>query len=403
MIARFLRSRPARKFASNRLAVAGLLVIIVYALMGLAAMVGVVSLDDAEQRIGPNNLPGFWMEPAVQTRLDSAEFYLGLGDAALKQLKAGKSAAGVGVAERSVAPLAASDLKSILDETAELHDEIAESDNPASPELRPKLEKLDALALKIVPMAEGSAGRMYNIRMFLGTDRQGRSIFLRAVFSTFVALKVGIIVGLIAVGVGTLLGAIAGYYGGWVDHAVIWLYSTLSSVPNLVLLALLAYVFASTFRIGITTPPIELDLSQTLWPLYIALGVTYWIGPCRVIRGEVLKLRELEFVQAATAIGFGRLYIVLRHVLPNTIHLMLINFSLLFVAAIKSEVILTFLGLGVKRGASWGIMIDQSRPEVLTGNFWQVGTATVFMFVLVLAFNTVSDALQDAFDPKHVG
>ena len=107
-------------------------------------------------------------------------------------------------------------------------------------------------------------------------------------------------------------------------------------------------------------------------------------------------------MQAATSIGFGRLYILLRHVLPNTVHLMLINFSLLFIGAIKYEVILTFLGLGVKEGASWGIMIDQSRQEVMNGFFWQIGTATALMFGLVLPFNIVSDALQDAFDPKHV-
>jgi peptide/nickel transport system permease protein len=130
--------------------------------------------------------------------------------------------------------------------------------------------------------------------------------------------------------------------------------------------------------------------------------LTFWIGPCRVIRGETMKLKELEYVQAATAIGFGKPYILLKHIIPNTLHLGFINFSLLFIAAIKFEVVLSFLGLGVKVGPSWGRMIQESTQEVINGFFWQIGTATVFMFFLVLAFNIVSDALQDAFDPKAV-
>jgi len=142
-------------------------------------------------------------------------------------------------------------------------------------------------------------------------------------------------------------------------------------------------------------------LDETLIPVYLAFSLTFWIGPCRVIRGETMKIRELEYIQAATVMGFGRIRILLRHVLPNVAHLMLINFSLLFIGAIKSEVILSYLGLGVRNGPSWGIMISQSGQEVINGFFWQIGTATAFMFVLVLAFNLVSDALQDSLDPKH--
>ena len=117
-----------------------------------------------------------------------------------------------------------------------------------------------------------------------------------------------------------------------------------------------------------------------------------------------MKLKELEYVQAARTAGFGSMRVLFRHVLPNTSHLMLINFSLLLIGAIKSEVILSFLGLGVKSQPSWGIMIRDAgnNGDVMTGFFWQIGTATVFMFFLVLAFNILSDALQDAFDPKHL-
>ncbi|MEZ6105221.1 MAG: ABC transporter permease [Pirellulaceae bacterium] len=145
-------------------------------------------------------------------------------------------------------------------------------------------------------------------------------------------------------------------------------------------------------------------IGQTLIPVYIAFCATFWIGPCRVIRGETMKIRELEYVQAAVANGFSSIYILFRHVLPNTIHLMLINFSLLLIGAIKSEVILSYLALGVQpgAGASWGIMIRDAKSEVLESFFWQIGAASVLMFIFVLAFNILSDALQDAFDPKHV-
>jgi peptide/nickel transport system permease protein len=227
--------------------------------------------------------------------------------------------------------------------------------------------------------------------MFLGTDRQGRSISLRAFYSIKVAIQIGLVTALISVAFGSLLGAAAAYVGGWVDHLVIWLYSTFQSIPNLVLLVLLAYMFTGT------------QLDGTLVPVYVAFCMTFWIGPCRVIRGETLKIKELEYVQAAVSIGFSRLYILIKHVLPNTAHLMLINFSLLFIGAIKSEVILSFLNLGVKKGPSWGIMISHSKQEVINGFFWQIGTATALMFVLVLAFNILTDSLQDIFDPKHAG
>jgi peptide/nickel transport system permease protein len=211
------------------------------------------------------------------------------------------------------------------------------------------------------------------------------------VYSAKVAIQVGVIVSVFAVGFGSLIGAAAGYFGGWVDHAVIWLYSTLSSIPDLVLLVVLAFMFSGS------------SWERTLVPLYVAFALTYWIGPCRVTRGESLKLKQLDYVQAANALGAGRARILTRHIIPNTAHLVFINLSLLFIAAIKGEVVLTFLGLGLKEGASWGIMVDQSRAEVVSGFFWQIGAATFFMFVLVLAFNVLTDALQDAFDPKHVG
>jgi ABC-type dipeptide/oligopeptide/nickel transport system permease subunit len=254
-----------------------------------------------------------------------------------------------------------------------------------------KLGEIEPILAQLYPIPSGLEGWIYKFRLMLGTDQQGRSIMLRALYSAKIAIQVGLIVSLIAVLFGSIIGAAAGYFGGFIDHVVIWLYSTFSSIPYLVLLVVLAFMFTGSIFEG------------TLVPLYVAFSLTYWIGPCRVTRGEALKLKALDYVQAAQALGASKSRILLKHIIPNTSHLMFINSSLLFIGAIKGEVVLTFLGLGLKNGASWGIMISQSKPEVVSGFFWQIGAATFFMFVLVLAFNVLTDALQDAFDPKHVG
>jgi peptide/nickel transport system permease protein len=224
---------------------------------------------------------------------------------------------------------------------------------------------------------------------WLGTDRQGRSILVRAVASIDVAMSVGLVAGVVAVLIGTMLGCVAGQARGRTDAAIVWLYSTIESIPYLLLLLVLSYSAAHVFGRGIIT-------------VHVAFAATFWTGPCRVIRGEVMRLREAEFVVAARAIGASPLRILLRHVVPNVAHLSFIYFSLVFIGAIKSEVILSFLGLGVQDQASWGIMIDQARAELATDFYWQIGAATAFMFVLVLAFNIFTDALQDALDPKAV-
>jgi ABC-type dipeptide/oligopeptide/nickel transport system permease subunit len=252
------------------------------------------------------------------------------------------------------------------------------------------LDELEPAIDRVFPEPEGLRGFIYAFKLFAGTDAQGRSILIRAMYSSYVAIQVGLVTALFAVIFGGIFGAAAAFIGGPLDHVFNWVYSMITSIPYLVLLAVLSFLFLGSAVEG------------TLIPLYVAFGVTYWVGPGRVIRGEAMKIKELEYVQATTAMGFGRLYILLKHVIPNTSHLLFINFSLLFIAAIKGEVILTFLGLGLKNGASWGIMIEQSKSQVVNDFFWQIGTATFFMFLLVLAFNIFTDALQDAFDPKHV-
>lgn len=422
LVQRMLRSRAAGKFWRNRLAVASLGVILVFVAIGAAGFTPLLRLTDAMDRVGPDSVLGWLQEQAPEKRLRDCQFYREQAERALKRSDAETAIRETRFFERALIQLPPAEVKKLLKEASDLYDTVAQDIDDAADarsELRKleskpgadskklaeqlalvtkadseapaKLAELESLTAKMFPIPDGWPGKVYRFRTFLGIDRQGRSISMRALYSIRIALQVGLVVGLAALIIGSLLGAAAAFFGGWVDHVVTWLYSTFSSIPELVLLSLIAYVFLGK------------NFVDELIPVYAALSLTFWIGPCRVIRGEVMKIRELEYVQAATAIGFRRWYIMLRHVLPNTAHLMLINFSLLFIAAIKAEVILTFLGLGVKNGASWGKMIEQSRQEVINSNFWQIGTATALMFVLVLAFNILSDAMQDAFDPKHVG
>ena len=236
---------------------------------------------------------------------------------------------------------------------------------------------------------------------WLGTDRQGRSILLRAIWSIDVAVVVGSVTGLAAVLVGTLLGCVAGFFGGRVDATIVWFYSTVESIPYLLLLLVLSYSTDLFFDRLFDRTQIEAFSEPGLIVVCVALGATFWTGPCRVIRGEAIRLRDGEFVTAATALGASRARIVLRHVVPNVAHLSLVYFSLAFIGAVKSEVILSFLGYGVRNRPSWGLMIDSaSRGGLAIDFYWEIGAATLFMFLLVLAFNVFTDSLQDALDPK---
>jgi peptide/nickel transport system permease protein len=147
---------------------------------------------------------------------------------------------------------------------------------------------------------------------------------------------------------------------------------------------------------------IAFAMKDVPYAMHVAMIATFWSSTCRIVRGEVIKIRNLEYIQAAHAIGVNPLTIIYRHVTPNTFHIMLVQATISFVGAIKSEVILTFLGLGVKGGVSWGTMLSESTNDVLRGHFGNFLAASGFLFVLVIAFNMFADALQDATDPKKI-
>lgn len=221
---------------------------------------------------------------------------------------------------------------------------------------------------------------------WLGTDIFGRSVSAKILKSTEMAMSIGFVVSLISIVVGVTLGALGGYLGGIVDELVSWVCSTLASIPNIMLLIALSFI-----------------LGKGILAVYMALGMTTWVDVCRLIRGEVIRHKNREYVQAATAIGASNLRKLYKHILPNVLHIVIIQFSAIFQIAIKSEVILSYLGLGVQNSPSWGVMINDAKVELLSGVWWQITFATLAMFLIVLAFNILSDALRDALDPKLRG
>ena len=221
---------------------------------------------------------------------------------------------------------------------------------------------------------------------WFGTNLIGQDIFQRALYSVSTAFEVGLVVAVLSTLLGALLGALAGFFSGrWTDEGILWVMGVLDSIPFYLLVAAIAFA-----------------LEGNPYAMHIAMISTFWITTGRLVRGEVIKLKGQEFVEAAHAIGVPEFTIILRHIIPNTLHILLVQATITFVAAIKSEVILSFLGLGVKDGMSWGLMIAESTFEVLAGFYNNFLAASLLMFGLVMAFNMFADALQDALDPRQV-
>ena len=244
-----------------------------------------------------------------------------------------------------------------------------------------------------------------SLHHWCGTDYQGRDVALRALAGSVSALKVGVISGLIAVTVGTLLGACAGFFGGRFDDFTVWLYSVFSAMPTLLFILAFALLVSQQFL----SPPLLklfrgcaslLHVEPGMLGVYIAIGFTGWIGLCRVIRSETMKLKSRPFVDAARCAGAGSFTIIRRHILPNVFHLVIIYFTTLFAGAIMLEVIASYLGLGAQNFPSWGVMISDGQQRLWAGVWWELTAATGMLFILVLALNILGDALRDTLDPR---
>ncbi len=244
--------------------------------------------------------------------------------------------------------------------------------------------------LDLLPDFQERVGESYDspsleFAKILGMDIFGRSVLYKILIGTRTAITIGFFVTAISVPVGVMLGCVAGYYGGRVDAFIVWIYSVLTSIPYILLIVGISYV-----------------LGKGILSICIAMGAVGWVGLCRLIRGEVAKHKNREYVLAARMLGASDARIMFRHILPNVFHLAIISASLQVLNAIKSEVILTFLGVGIQDGASWGTMVSDATGELVNGIWWPLAGVTLAMFALMYALNVVGDSLRDALDPKLI-
>ncbi len=219
---------------------------------------------------------------------------------------------------------------------------------------------------------------------WLGTDRYGRDILSRLIIGVRVSLAVGLITLILSLSIGIFLGAIAGYYGGKTDQLVMWFLNVIWSIPTLLL------VFALTLLLG-----------KGFWQVFIAIGLTMWVNVARIVRGQVLAVKELEYVEAAIALGFRDSRIILRHILPNILGPVMVVAASNFASAIVIEAGLSFLGIGVQPPQpSWGLMIKENYNFIITHNPVLALAPGIAIMLLVLAFNLLGNGLRDALNVK---
>lgn len=241
----------------------------------------------------------------------------------------------------------------------------------------------------------------------LGTDKVGEDVLYQALKSIRTGLVIGTLTTLVMLPAAILLGIMAGYYRGLTDDIIQYLYTTLNSIPGVLLIAaavLMLQVHMSNHEAEFTSLAQRADLR--LFFLCLILGVTSWTGLCRLLRGEALKLREVDYVQAAQALGVGSLSILARHILPNVLHLVIIALALDFSGLVLAEAVLSYINIGVDPTMnSWGNMINGARLELAREPlvWWSLASAFLFMFVLVLFANLLADVVRDAFDPRLRG
>ncbi len=238
-----------------------------------------------------------------------------------------------------------------------------------------------------------------------GTDKVGQDVLYLALKSVRTALVIGTITTLTMMPFAIALGIAAGYLGGWVDDAVQYVYTVLNAIPSVLLIAAAVLMM----QVVIDTHPQWFDTAAErsdarLLALCVILGITSWTSLCRLLRGETLKLRELEYVQAARAFGVGAAAIMRRHILPNVMHIVLIALVMDFSSLVLAEAVLSYVGIGVDPGTiSFGTMINMARAELAREPmvWWSLAASFVFMFAFVLAANLFADAVRDAFDPRR--
>lgn len=225
-----------------------------------------------------------------------------------------------------------------------------------------------------------------NQSYILGTDKYGRDLLSRLMAGAWISLSVGFISVFISLVIGISLGAIAGYYRGWIDDVIIWVINVVWSIPTLLL------VIAITLALG-----------KDFWQVFVAVGLTMWVEVARVVRGQVLSLREKEFVEAGKALGFNDKRIIFKHIIPNVLGPVIVISAINFAAAILIEAGLSYLGIGAQPPqATWGKMISEHKGYIITGDAYLAILPGVAIILMVLAFVLVGNGLRDALDSKSV-
>ena len=258
-----------------------------------------------------------------------------------------------------------------------------------------------AAVLLLLATLAGNLGLKYHV---LGTDKVGQDVMYLALKSIRTGLVIGTLTTLVMLPFAVLLGIMAGYFRGRVDDVIQYLYTTLNSIPAVLLIA----AAILTLQVFIGTHPekfgnIAYRADMRLLGLCVILGITSWTGLCRLLRGETMKLSQADYIQAACAFGVKHRRIITRHILPNVMHIVLISVVLDFSGLVLAEAVLSYINIGVDPTMnSWGNMINAARLEMAREPvvWWSLLAAFIFMFVLVLAANLFSDAVRDAFDPR---
>ena len=270
--------------------------------------------------------------------------------------------------------------------------------------LRRLVWRAESIAWLLICVAIGMVANLASVYHVLGTDKVGQDVLYLSLKSIRTGLIIGTVTTLVTLPLALFLGVAAGYFRGWVDDVIQYVYTVLSSIPSVLLIAAAVLMM----QVTIDTHPQWFDTSASradlrLVFLCLILGMTSWTGLCRLLRGETLKLREMEYIQAAQSFGVSSMRILARHIIPNVMHIILISLVMDFSALVLAEAVLSYVGVGVDPSTiSFGTMINAARLEMGREPmvWWALAAAFGFMLALVLAANLFADAVRDAFDPR---